>query len=192
MTTSHLHSTVGMVMSRVRRQEGNRPPAQSLEELFVQHYTRLCQLAVRMLGDPMRAEDVVMDAFLEVHRVVHRLDWQTAPAYVRKAVVNRALRVLQRSTSERGCVDRAARERFLPAEVGHGVDQQEVSAERDRVLLAIAALPPQEKVAIVLAYYEDLPLVQIAAAMGCREGTVKRYLSQARARLNERLAQVTS
>jgi RNA polymerase sigma factor (sigma-70 family) len=192
VTTSHLNSTVGMVMSRARRREPSSLPAQSLEELFVQHYTRLCQLAVRMLGDPMRAEDVVMDAFLEVHRVVDRLDWQTAPAYVRRAVVNRALRVLSRATSEERLVDRAARERLLPAEVGHGVDQQEISAERDRVLLAIAELPPREKVAIVLSYYEDLPLAQIAAAMGCREGTVKRYLSQARARLTERLGQVTS
>src|SRR4051812_44389189 len=134
-----------MVMGRASRRESDTPPAQSVEDLFVQHYARLCQLAVRMLGDPMRAEDVVMDAFLEVHRVVERLDWQTAPAYVRRAVVNRCLRVLQRAASEERLVDRAARERLLPAEVGYGIDHQALSAERDRILLAVAPLPPRER-----------------------------------------------
>src|SRR4051812_15317298 len=181
-----------MVMGRASRRESDTPLAQSVEELFVQHYARLCQLAVRMLGDPMRAEDVVMDAFLEIHRVVERLDWQTAPAYVRRAVVNRCLRVLQRAASEERLVDRAAGERLLPAEVGYAIDHRAFSAGRARILLGVASLPPREKVAIVLSYYEDLPVAQIAAALGCREGTVKRYLSQARARLTEKLSQVTS
>jgi RNA polymerase sigma factor (sigma-70 family) len=181
-----------MVMGRASRQDDFTRPAQSVEELFVQHYSRLCQVAVRMLGDPTRAEDVVMDAFVEMHRVVDRLDWQTAPAYVRKAVVNRALRVLQRAANEEQVVHRAARERVLLTDGDHGADLEVAFVERDRVLLAIAQLPPREKVAVVLSYYEDLPVVHIAAAMGCREGTVKRYLSQARSRLTEQLSQVTS
>jgi RNA polymerase sigma factor (sigma-70 family) len=48
---------------------------------------------------------------------------------------------------------------------------------------AIARLPERQRVAIVLRYLADLPLVDVAAAMGCAVGTVKSTLHAARARL---------
>lgn len=174
-----------------RRQAGRVAEAAldgRLEALFLRTYSRLCQVAMGILSDRARAEDVVMDAFVEMQRAQDRLDWVTADAYVRKAVVNRALRVAQRRSQERPLVDAATRQRFLPGETAGGHDPAHLAVERDSVLQAVAGLPPRQRAAIVLHYFEDLPVAQVADAMGCRPGTVKRYLSQARESLHERMA----
>jgi DNA-directed RNA polymerase specialized sigma24 family protein len=44
----------------------------------------------------------------------------------------------------------------------------------------------------VLRYYQDLPIVQIASALGVAEGTVKRYLSEAMPRLAAQLSPTES
>jgi len=48
---------------------------------------------------------------------------------------------------------------------------------------ALATLTPQQRIAIVLRYYDDLALADVADAMGLAVGTVKRYVSDALDRL---------
>jgi RNA polymerase sigma factor (sigma-70 family) len=59
---------------------------------------------------------------------------------------------------------------------------------RDLVLTALNGLPPQQRTCIVLRYYQDLPVAQVASTLRLGEGTVKRYLSEAMARLAVRLS----
>ncbi len=49
-------------------------------------------------------------------------------------------------------------------------------------------LSPRQRACVVLRYYRDLPVAQVAAALGVGEGTVKRYLSEAMTRLAARLS----
>jgi RNA polymerase sigma factor (sigma-70 family) len=44
---------------------------------------------------------------------------------------------------------------------------------------ALAALPPRQREALVLRYWMDLPLAEIAEVMGVRLGTVKSQVSRA-------------
>lgn len=50
---------------------------------------------------------------------------------------------------------------------------------------ALADLPPRERACTVLRFYDDLTVSQIAAQLGLADGTVKRYLADASARLAE-------
>ena len=52
---------------------------------------------------------------------------------------------------------------------------------------AVLALPEEQRAAVVLFYYEDLTLAQIAKVLGVAQGTVKSRLSRARGRLRELL-----
>lgn len=52
---------------------------------------------------------------------------------------------------------------------------------------AVAALPPRERAAIVLRYFADLPVSDVAAVMGCQPGTVKSLTSHAVAHLDRAL-----
>ena len=60
--------------------------------------------------------------------------------------------------------------------------------ERARVRRALADLAEPFRTAVVLYYFDDLSVEEVASAMDCRVGTVKSRLHTARARLREALA----
>ncbi|WP_197683272.1 RNA polymerase sigma factor [Jiangella alkaliphila] len=53
---------------------------------------------------------------------------------------------------------------------------------------ALATLSPRQRACVVLHYYEDLSVAQVADVLGCAPGAVKRHLSDARARLEPLLS----
>jgi RNA polymerase sigma factor (sigma-70 family) len=63
---------------------------------------------------------------------------------------------------------------------------------RNVMLTALDVLSPRQRACVVLRYYCDLPVAQVAAELGVAEGTVKRYLSEAMTRLAERLSPAES
>jgi RNA polymerase sigma-70 factor (ECF subfamily) len=58
---------------------------------------------------------------------------------------------------------------------------------RERVRNALQGLPPQQRMVFALRHYEGYRLREIARMMGCREGTVKRYLFEATRAMRDRL-----
>ncbi len=57
------------------------------------------------------------------------------------------------------------------------------------VRAALAALSPRERTCVVLRHFDDLSTRQVAEATGLAEGTVKRYLSDALAKLGTELTE---
>lgn len=53
----------------------------------------------------------------------------------------------------------------------------------DDVANALARLSPRQRACVVLRFYEDLPVRDIADQLGCSEGSVKRHLSDAMKRM---------
>jgi RNA polymerase sigma factor (sigma-70 family) len=60
-----------------------------------------------------------------------------------------------------------------------------IQPERDDVLGLVMDLPPRQRAAVFLTYYEGYTGPEVAALMGCRPGTVRRYLHLARQALRE-------
>jgi RNA polymerase sigma-70 factor (sigma-E family) len=139
-------------------------------ELYRAHYGPMVRLAYLLVGSNEVAEELVQDAFVRVHR---RWDGAERPAaYLRAAVVN-ACRSHHR---------RLRRERSRPPEAAEAVGLP----TRDHDLLeALARLPDRQRAALVLRFYEDLPEADIAAALGCRPGTVKSLLHRGLAELRK-------
>jgi RNA polymerase sigma factor (sigma-70 family) len=65
-------------------------------------------------------------------------------------------------------------------------------ATRDTMLTALQGLSPRQRACVVLRYYEDLPVAEVATVLGVGEGTVKRYLSEAMAQVAARLSRTDS
>lgn len=83
---------------------------------------------------------------------------------------------------------RKARRRLRSAELVDGGPHTDQPADVD-LERAIRALPARQRLALELYYFVDLPVAEVAAAMGCSAGTVKATLSHARARLHRDLGE---
>lgn len=56
---------------------------------------------------------------------------------------------------------------------------------RPDVAVAVGALPERQRAAVYLTYWRDLPVREVADLMGCRPGTIKRYLHLSRNHLRK-------
>lgn len=147
------------------------------EELATTRYPALLAYATAMTGQRATAEDLLQDAFVRVFSRARRLeDAHHAENYVRKAVATIYVDRLRRRVTLTKALVRAAEAEATP-------DQGDRVGERDAMLAALAALPPQVRVCIVLRFYDDLAIAQIADRLGLAVGTVKRYLSDGITRL---------
>jgi RNA polymerase sigma-70 factor (ECF subfamily) len=129
------------------------------------------------------ASDAVQEAFVQA--VVH---WRRIRRYddpllwLRRVAINRARDRARARRRQAALTERLGSVSAAVAELPRGVD--------DDVVAAVAALPPQQREVVALFYYSDLPIVQIAEAMGINEGTVKSHLHAARAAV-ARIMEVT-
>jgi RNA polymerase sigma-70 factor (sigma-E family) len=154
--------------------------------LFHDHYAGLCRLAYLIVGERVAAEEVVMDAFLQTFVSWRRIrDLDRAPAYLRRAVVNRS----RSRTRRRHIEDRSnAVVGTRPDGAGAGASSSQAwDAERHEtgrvVGDAVRRLPHRQRAAVVLRYYADLSEGDIADTLGCSTGTVKSQLAKARTSL---------
>jgi RNA polymerase sigma-70 factor (sigma-E family) len=144
--------------------------------IYGDHYRYLVRLASLLVQDLTTAEEVVQDSFVAMHTVWRRRpDSDKALAYLRRSVVNRSRSVPRHRTG----TERDASPPGMPgAEPG-----APSSLEHAAVVGALRSLPAQQREALVLRYYGDLPEAQVAAAMGVSKGAVKRHLATATAAL---------
>ncbi|HEV2377617.1 MAG TPA: SigE family RNA polymerase sigma factor [Streptosporangiaceae bacterium] len=149
--------------------------------LYQAHALGLIRLAYVMLGERPAAEDVVQDAFLGLYKRWSQLrDTASAPGYLRTSVLNGCRMVLR---------SRARRDDRSPGEAPwESAEATALVGEVHRqLLLAIRALPPRQREALVLRYYLDLSEEETARSMGIRRGTVKSATSRALAALGQRM-----
>jgi RNA polymerase sigma-70 factor (ECF subfamily) len=159
---------------------------QTLAELAGDRLTPLKRQAFLLCGDDSQAEDLVQEALVRAFaRPLRAPRPGGAEAYVRVIMV----RLFIDGGRRRSRWDRAAR-LLRGAEVVADPADQVVT--RDVLLTALGELSPRHRACVVLRYYQDLPVAQVASALGIAEGTVKRYLSEAMTRLAVRLAPAES
>ena len=68
-----------------------------------------------------------------------------------------------------------------------GADETDAGFKHEQLQRALSCIPEKERTSIVLHYFEDLPIKEIARIMDCPAGTVKYYLSAGRAHLKENI-----
>ena len=146
----------------------------AVTELYSTHYRSLVRLAALLVRDVATAEEVVQDSFVAMHSVWRRLgDSDKALSYLRRSVVNRSRSVLR----HRGVADRTAPER--PADMPCAEHSAFVLLERSAVVADLRALPPRQREALVLRYYGDMSVTQIASVMGISRGSVNTHTASA-------------
>jgi RNA polymerase sigma-70 factor (sigma-E family) len=159
---------------------------QTVAELAGDRLAPLKRQAYLLCGDESRAEDLVQEALVRAFaRPLRAPRPGAAEAYVRVTMVH----LFIDEARKRSRWDRAA-PLLRDAEVVADPADQVVT--QDVLLTALGELSPQQRACVVLRYYQDLPVAQVAAALGVAEGTAKRYLSEAMTRLAMRLSPAES
>jgi RNA polymerase sigma-70 factor (ECF subfamily) len=149
-------------------------------ELYDRYARRVYVLAAHVLGRA-RAEDVVQDAFLALWRNAHRYDSRRSAfaTWFMAVARHRVLDELRRRVIEQRVLAVEPVDQLLAEmpDASPGVADVVSRRERDDDLLrALAGLPPEQRRAIVLAYFGGLTHVEIAAALDAPLGTVKKRL----------------
>jgi RNA polymerase sigma factor (sigma-70 family) len=136
------------------------------------------RIAVRLLG-VVDAEDAVQEALAKTCRDFARV--REPEAWFVRVLVNHCLRVQRRRRIWRW---------FRPDPLEPAPSAEDLVGRAD-VLHALRArvnrLPAMQRTAIVLRYAEELPVADVAGAMGIAETTVKKHLARALARLRGEL-----
>jgi RNA polymerase sigma-70 factor (sigma-E family) len=151
----------------------------AFEALLAARGSALRGYAYLLTGDPTTAGDLVQEALTRVfgrRRVGGDID--QLEGYVRRAMLN------QYVDSHRRLARWNATRHLLVDPPHHDYDRVAIA---DEVRGALETLSPRQRACVVLRYYEDLTVTEIAEELGCAEGTVKRHLADARAKLATQL-----
>jgi RNA polymerase sigma-70 factor (ECF subfamily) len=164
----------------VSRAQAGDPAA--FRQLVEWHRERAYTLALRLTGAPADAEEVAQDAFLKA--------WRALPAFRGEARFGTWLhRIVARLALDRRerLVERARRETPAGAEMPDVVAPGPAPADDAgaRLTRLLDRLPERARAAVVLYYYEDRSVAEVARTLGVPEGTVKTLLSRARVTLRE-------
>ena len=145
--------------------------------VYAEHRDAMVRLAFLLTSDLHRAEDVVADAFSRVWQRWRRGEVDDVRSYLRRAVVNAANSSLRRRYLERHHAGR------VDGDDRGIVQHDEAAAARDELWRAIQRLPVRQRQVVVLRFYEELTVAEVADVLAVSEGTVKSHSSKAFARL---------
>jgi len=137
----------------------------------------LTTYAYLISGSRDDASDLVQDALVKTFgRLRNGFTIASAEAYVRRAILNTYLDSGRRRTRWR---------KIAHLQATPDIDEARDAEVQSRVDLQaqLMRLRPRERACVVLRYYEDLKVDDIAEWLGISSGAVKRYLSDGLARL---------
>jgi RNA polymerase sigma-70 factor (ECF subfamily) len=176
----------GVRLCAVTERTGDAPPADDagLVAFCRRVYPPLVGGLTLHCRDRGVAEDVAQETLV---RVWER--WSTGhitgrpEAWAWRVAVNLASSRFRRRAAERRAYARLDRRSAAAAAAAAPPDQADQLTVRD----AVAALPERQRAALILRYYADLPVAEVATALGCAEGTVKSLTHKAVESLRRRL-----
>ena len=145
--------------------------------LFADEFPAVMRTVYLMVHDVDRAEDLTQDAFVQLLKHWKKVSRYDRPgAWVRRVAIRLAMDALRRER--------------LRAILERKVDRPPVPGPADIDLLrAIRSLSRMQRAAVVLRYFEDMELGEMAEAMRCSQATARVHLHRARKRLAELLGE---
>lgn len=183
------------LVSRAQRGDGI-----AFEELVCRYDRKVLSIALSFTRDPDEAKDIYQETFLRVYKALPGFAFGSEfSTWLHRIVVNVCLNHKQNAarrvftpfeeTVEGGLLDPAANP--APASPFPSPEREAEDGEiRRHIEEAVAALSPRERMAFTLKHFEGYRIGEIAGIMECGEGTVKRYLFTAVAKMRKKLGRV--
>ena len=159
------------------------PAAVDLPALIAAHHAALYRYAYRLSGCAAEAEDLTQQSFLIAQRKLHQLrEAERAGAWLFAVLRSCFLKSLRRQRP----IPAAALN--LEVEEFAGPTPQVDEVDRERLAAALADLPDEFRLVLLMFYFEELSYQEIAKQLEIPIGTVMSRLSRAKGHLRRRLA----
>lgn len=155
----------------------------AFETLYRQHSGRLFSLAVRMLGNPADAEDLLQEIFLSAHRKLESFRGESAlGTWLYRLAMNQILDHVRSRAARTGQLTDGLDDATLVADAsGHRLADRAIT--RIDLERALAELPEGCRAAFLLHDVEGLEHREVSEVLGIAEGTSKSQVHKARLRL---------
>src|SRR3954454_8333746 len=160
----------------------------AFEELYRAHSGRLFSLAVRMLGNPADAEDLLQEIFLSAHRKLESFRGEAAlGTWLYRLGMNQILDHVRSRAVRTGQLTDGLDDATLLADAGgHRLADRAIA--RIDLERALAELPEGCRAAFVLHDVQGLEHREVSEVLGIAEGTSKSQVHKARLRLRTLLS----
>jgi RNA polymerase sigma-70 factor (ECF subfamily) len=162
---------------------------EAFNELVVEYQRLAYNVAYRVLGNGDAAEDATQDAFLSAYRAIRRVRGGAVKTWVVRIVTNACYDQLRAKKRRPETSLDADPESDWAEWVGDDQEQPEEHAERQElgqvIQRGLDALPPEQRMVVVLSDIQGLKYDQVATTMGISLGTVKSRLNRGRRKLRD-------
>ena len=174
--------------------------ARAFEAFLLEYQDMVYATAVRLLGNPMEAEDVAQTVFLKAFERFEQIgNSPSAPGWLKTVTTNECLNHLSRYRnrwrffSEMGRDDsNSVDSRTSGPHPGPWTLDSGQSAQEQALDLALRSLPAHQRVPIVLFHFDDLSYQEIAERLGVSVGKVKTDIHRGREALRAALTAATA
>ncbi len=163
-------------------------------EALMTHYKRpVLNFVFRFIGDTSEAEDVAQEVFVRAYRNMHKPGFRRTTAafstWLFQVARNAALDCLRRRKRRPTTALATLEDGGESLASGQATAAEDVTARETgaSIAAAVAMLPEDQRMAVILSEYERLPDADIAAVMRCSVKSVEARLYRARRFLRERL-----
>ena len=149
---------------------------EALERLLDRYEAKVFRMAVMMLRDAGRAEDVTQDVFVKL--------WRALPSYDGRAALSTWLYTIARNT----CLSALRSESYRKTTSLDRVQEPTVGHIRPLDLAlkqCLTRLPEIQREVLTMFYFQDRNIAEVAQMLDLPEGTVKSHLHRARRALGE-------
>lgn len=183
------------LVSRAQRGDGS-----AFEELVYRYDSKVLSIALSFTRDPDEAKDIYQETFLRVYKALPGFAFGSEfSTWLHRIVVNVCITHKQHAArrsftpfdeaADTGLLDPPAD--AAPASIAGSPERNAEDSEiRRHIDEAVETLSPREKMAFTLKHFEGYKIGEIAEIMECGEGTVKRYLFTAVAKMRKKLGRV--
>jgi len=158
------------------------------DDIVSEHSARVYRLAYRLTGNRPDAEDLTQDVFIRVFRSLDGYEPGNFSGWIHRITTNLFLdRVRRKSRLRMDAFSEGAEERLLSDEVVPESAIHDAAFDPD-IEAALASLPEDFRVAVVLCDIEGLTYEEISDVLGIKLGTVRSRIHRGRTQLREALA----
>jgi len=156
---------------------------QAFELLYERHNRRVYSLCLRMTQNPVEAEDLAQEAFIQLFRKIGSFRGESAfTTWLHRLTVNQCLMHFRKRSVK---LERTTEEGETPVQIVRGTENPNAMPVLDRIALdnALKQLPPGYRTVFVLHDVEGHEHEEIAKILGVAVGTSKSQLHKARMKL---------